>query len=187
MQYYKYTEKYTNSVRNTLDVGSYTNYVDKYLYKTDTTTGINTYIVSVNLENEDLAAFIKLQKVDLEPLTKEEWTLMSNESEEYQTLKTMKRQNRSNLVSVATISYKGFTFDADESAMGRMANVVAVYNFKFNRLIANGTIASKAFEVYKDVIPWRDAWNEDRAMTVEELGYLLQLAMLRFSAIWLNN
>lgn len=187
MQYYKYDEKYTNSVRQTLDVGNYGNSVEKYLYKTDASTGVNTFIVSVDLDGNDLSSFIKLQRVDLEPITKEEWTLFTSESDDYMAQKAMKRATRSNIVSVATVSYKGYTFDADEAAMGRMCNVLAVYNFKYNRLIANGTIASKAFEVYKEIIPWRDAWNEDRILTVEELGYLLQLAMTRFATLWLNN
>lgn len=187
MQYFKYDEKYTNSVRQTLDVGNYSNSVNSFLYKTDAVTGVNTFIVSVDLENEDLQAFIKLQRVDLVPITKDEWTVYTGESEDYKAKKALNRENRSNLVATSVVSYKGSTYDADEAAMGRMCNVLAVYNFKYNRQIANGVIASKAFEIYNEKITWRDAMNEDRTLTVEEIGYLLQLSMMNFSNNWLNN
>ena len=184
MEYFKYEEKYTDTNRFTLDMGNYKNSINKYLYKTDPTTGVNIYIVSVDLTDKDLKAFLKLQKVNLVSITKEEYTLYTQVSEEYQTERAMLRATKNNNSESLIVSYKGVNYDADEKSMYRISRLINLYNFKFNRLIANATTPSKAFEIYKETVEWKDAQNEYRKLSIEELGFILQLAIGKFENLW---
>ena len=184
MNYFKYNDKYTNTNRFTLDIGNYTNSVNQYLYRTDPTLGINTYIVEVNLEEKDLASFLKLQKVELETISKEDFVLFSKSSPAYLLNRSINKQTKTNTTDVATVTYKGAQFDADEKSMERMSRLINLYNFKFNRLISTGTLPSKAFEIYQDKIEWIDAKNDYQDLTIEEVGFIMQLSIGKFEHLW---
>lgn len=185
MYYFKYDEKYTNSNRSTLDIGNYKNEVNSYLYRTDPTTGVNTYIVEVDLEENEIQSFLKLQKVELISITREEFVLYSQTSNEYLMYRSIRKETKTNESDVSIVTYKGINYDADEKSMYRMSRLINLYNFKFNRLLAAGNITpSKAYEIFKEKIEWIDADNLYQDLTIEEVGFILQLAIGKFERLW---
>jgi hypothetical protein len=84
----------------------------------------------------------------------------------------------------AIIEVDGYRFQADDGSINYMSSVLAIANFKFNQAIANGVSPTDAYTtIYKQTIPWKDATNVFREITIEDIGNNLQIAMKKVKEI----
>jgi len=69
-------------------------------------------------------------------------------------------------------------FDADEVSIMYMSSVLAIANFMFNKLIAEGKTPKEAYNaVYKQAVTWKDANNKFQNIPIEFIAGGLQQAM----------
>lgn len=184
MNYFKYTEMVTtSSIRYGLDKGSFTNKIKEYLVGTDSSTGAGIYVASVDLNEEDLKAFARIQKVTLEPIEKADWDVYITNCDDYKIKRSVEEAARDNEISLSTVTYKNIILAADESSMARMNRIVTTYNYKFNNRLANGIIPSEAFKVYDETVQWKAKDKVYHTFTIREIFTILELAMSRYEQI----
>lgn len=178
MYYFKYTEVITNNQNKfSLDKGNYSDKVEEYLSSHDINTGAGIYIVKADLDDKEYDVFIKLQRVTLQEITALDFEALASTSEDYQSKRQLDKINRANEIANAVVSYRGITFDADENAIARMSSRLSLYNFKFNQLLSLGKSTTEAYRVYSDRLLWRGTDKKSHDISVEELAFILQLAM----------
>lgn len=83
------------------------------------------------------------------------------------------------------VEYNTVLYDANGKAIGNMASVVGIANWKFNQSLANGTSAADAYQaIYKDTkVNWRGADNVVHTVEVESICEALQNSMLEVAKV----
>lgn len=179
MYYFRYTEVLSSGTNPgfTLDKGNYSDNVVEYLSSHDIDTGARIFIVQADLQEADLDPFIKLQRVTMEEISQEQYDALKVNSEDYRSRRALSKEARNDEIASCTVSYRDIIFDADESSIARMSSRVALYNFRFNQLIANGYSKEQAYQAYDDILLWRASDKNTHKITVKDLIEILSLAI----------
>lgn len=88
-------------------------------------------------------------------------------------------KSKAEALNTLTITHNTIAYDADGRAIGNMGAVVSLANFKFNKLLAQGTVASEAYKmIYKDTnIGWKSAKNTLHNVQIESIAEALEKGM----------
>lgn len=186
MQYYKYTEVISGRSRIKLDYANYRDYVKEYIVDY-TEDNRKIYVCSVELPDDIIPNFLKIQKVSLEVIDKDQFEYEATNSEDYKLQWNNIKATRSSQIANATVTYRGFTFDADESAITRMNEKLTYYNGRFIGLLGAGTSIPEAYSIFNDVVEWKDVTKVFRKITVAELRAIYELAIVNREKCWIEN
>ena len=100
---------------------------------------------------------------------------------------TYKKVMRTSEVETLTVTTSTGMYDADELSQDRMARVVAVANFQYNKVVALGASPAEAYAaVYLREVEWKGADNVFRTLTIEELAEASQLALEQLSITFIK-
>lgn len=188
MRYFKYDEVVTgNQIVCKLDPLSYGNYIEEYISSINPTNGSRSYIVKMDLEDKDIASLIKKQKITLVEITKDQYFLLQANSEDYKQKRSLAKILRNNEIETNIVFFNKRGYDANEASINRMGSKLAQYNYKFNRLIGNGSSYEEAYKVYDEIIQWKDSMNEIVELSIHNLANIHQLAINKLELSMLNK
>jgi len=86
----------------------------------------------------------------------------------------VKQEKKSTLV----ITVNDIGIDANSDAINSMSAVVALANFKFNALLADGKAADEAYKtIYNSTVDWKGADNNIYTLKITDICTALETAM----------
>jgi hypothetical protein len=95
---------------------------------------------------------------------------------------------RAQEIDSLTVSYGGYTFEANERAMDRMDRVVDIANWEFNKAVSQGMPPANAYAtVYEDTyLPWKMTDDTINSVTVETICNAQRLALNELANVWVK-
>lgn len=177
MKYFKYEEVVINNQVYILDPLSYGAYIEEYISSISNDNGLRTYIVKIDLDDNDMSTLIKKQKVSLVEITKDQYFLLQSESEDYKQKRGLAKLLRDSEIKENIVFFNKRGYEANESSIARMVSKLTQYNYKFNRLLGNGYSYEEAYKVYDEIIQWKDSSNEIIELSIHNLANIHQLAI----------
>ena len=187
MKYFKYEEVIINNQVYILDSLSYGSYIEEYISSISNDNGLRTYIVKIDLDDNDMAALIKKQKVSLVEITKDQYFILQSESEDYKQKRCLAKLLRDNEIEENIVFFNKRGYDANEASIARMNNKLSQYNYMFNRLLGNGSSYEEAYKVYDEIIQWKDSSNEIVEISIHNLATIHQLAINKLELCMLTK
>lgn len=125
----------------------------------------------------------KILDMSVEFIPKDSYDGEVNQWLEVNAKEYFKRQKIEEKESIV-IEHHAVPYDGDFGSINYMSAALAVSNFKFNQLLAQGVEAKEAYEIiYKSTRPWKGADNKAHNVHAESVGEVLEKTMIKVSEV----
>lgn len=146
----------------------------------------NEIVLKINTSDEKLNEFLNNQVVELIEISEIEAKKFINTTIQGKNIINNQKNERNNLLNNQLTSLNNYSFNINEDSMNRFNRILSLTNFKYNKLIFEGSSIEDAFKVYNSKINWKSDSGEFVELSILQLAELLEIGINDMQTLWEN-